>query len=100
MSGIINIEEHNKRIDEIESAKSILDKSKSKLPNLFRINCGARIVFGYNPDGKISDTLRIHDHSNDSGYQAHHRDLKGLAACIIKALGPIPQELIDSVEVK
>lgn len=100
MSGIINIEEHNKRVDEIESAKAILDGSKPKQPTVFKITGGARIIFSYNSDGKISDMIRIHDHNNDNGYQTYHSDLKGFAACIIKALGPIPHELIDSVEVK
>lgn len=119
MSGIINIEEHNKVVETLDAKKAAireaaelgekaLESNKPKMPSFI---CGKIKMYPKIQSNKSVDgyKMSINDHNvrveypNSFGYYNYYDDgkeLKCIAACIIKAFGPIPQELIDSVEVK
>ena len=120
MSGIINIEEHNKKVSTIddkkraieEASKLAVDTLESNKPNLPSLSCGdfelrVETINGgqwYGFKAYINgNQLSYYDNFRGSREWLFLRDVKkmqNISACIIKAFGPIPQELIDSVEVK
>jgi hypothetical protein len=84
----------------------LLDAGKPKLPTSFSTKIGG------NPKGRSIVKVLIDDNDKITGivnfcpasfgcsYNVPITDIQELAACIIKAFGPIPQELIDSVQVE
>ena len=118
MKPLINIEEHNKIVatlndkkvairEAAELAEKTLESNKPKIPSFL---CGdIKMLAIHNSDGSFSGFgMRLNDHEfriespNSFGYFKFCEDetvLKSIAACVIKAFGPIPEEIINSVEV-
>lgn len=104
MKGLIDIEAVNKKVDEIEAAKNLLDAGKPFTPrNIYvsgeNVGCSTALRIECDKSGKISNFLIGFNGCNWSGGRTPDQ-LKEIAACIVKAFGPIPQELIDSVVVE
>jgi hypothetical protein len=119
MSGIINIEEHNKKVENLNSKISAIKEGatlgvetlqNNKPEPIKKISIRDNAIYPTcNSDRsyQLSSTVDIAGKRLDDFNRFGRRDVEvcpddllKFAACIIKAFGPIPQELIDSVEVK
>lgn len=87
---LINIEEHNKKVEMIEGLKP-------KTPKVLGI--GFKIEFDTCNTGEIR-WIGLYQGRSQISSHSEVAELQNIAACIIKAFGPIPQELIDNVEVE
>ncbi len=118
MKPLINIEEHNKIVatlndkkvairEAAELGEKTLESNKPKIPSFL---CGnIKMLAIHNSDGSFSGFgMRLNDHEfrieypSSFGYFKFCQGetvLKSIAACVIKAFGPIPEEIINSVEV-
>jgi hypothetical protein len=127
MKGLIDIEAVNEKVKEIEAKKAAIREAaecgqkalgEQKVKPIKRLSIGKTAIkplvfsdgsytmaFHFEPMG-IELTRTV---SMTSGYVSHYspetiefsrEELIGVAACIIKAFGPISQELIDSVIVE
>lgn len=119
MSGIINIEEHNKKVENLNSKISAIKEGatlgvetlqNNKPEPIKKMSIGRNAIYPRHNDDKSYrpySAIDINGRRFDEFAQYGRKDVDVLAddlikfaACIIKAFGPIPQELIDSVEVK
>jgi hypothetical protein len=124
MKGLIDIEAVNEKVKEIEEKKAAIREAaecgqkaldEQKVKPIKRLSIGKTAVkplvfsdgsytkaYHFEPKG-IELTRRVSQYSKayrSETIEFSREELIGVAACIIKAFGPIPQELIDSVQVE
>jgi len=99
MSGLINIEEYNKKIIEIEQAKNILDRAKPALFKSLKINGVAAIYLKKDNNGSIQEKVSIFADSWASTTNIKIKELRALAACVIKLTGAMTKEEFDEVDI-
>jgi hypothetical protein len=120
MKGLIDIEAVNEKVKEIEAKKAAIREAaecgqkaldEQKVKPIKRLSIGKTAVkplvfsdgsytkaYHFEPMG-IELKRHVSQYSSET-IEFSREELIGVAACIIKAFGPIPQELIDSVQVE
>jgi hypothetical protein len=120
MEALINIEETKRIVDQIEAQKAVvksaLEKTMKEMEEkkpkpIKRIGIGDTCVrpetystqeytggFKVHVCGLKIERMEITGRYSEA--ELSEKDLKRLAACIIKAIGMPPQEMLDSVEVE
>lgn len=120
MKGLIDIEAVNKKVEEIEAKKAAIREAaecgqkaldEKKVKPIKRLSIGKTavkpLVFsngsyteGYRFEPMGIEVKRYFTQYSSETIAFSREELIGVAACIIKAFGPISQELIDSVIVE
>lgn len=101
MKGLIDVEEYNKKVNEIESAKKLLDNGKPKfVEKVYVVGPKATYVrLQCDDDKKIKPSVYFKPAEWSQSSDVSISSLREIAACVIKLFGPITKEELEAVQI-